>query len=156
VLSVPAGEASKSFAELERLLDRMLEFGLERGSQLLALGGGVVGDLAGFASAIALRGIDYLQLPTSLLAQFDSSVGGKTAVNMRAGKNLVGAFHQPRLVLADIDTLKTLPERERRAGLCRGGEARGDLRPRFLRLARAPRRLGDRRRRRRADRRDRA
>jgi 3-dehydroquinate synthase len=116
VLSVPAGEASKSFSELERLLDRMLAFGLERGSLLLALGGGVVGDLAGFAAAIALRGIDYVQIPTTLLAQFDSSVGGKTAVNMPSGKNLVGAFHQPRLVLADIDALASLPERERRAG----------------------------------------
>src|SRR5437868_1681217 len=83
---------------------------LERAGLLLALGGGVVGDLAGFAAAIALRGIDYVQIPTTLLAQFDSSVGGKTAVNMPAGKNLVGAFHQPRLVLADIDALATLPE----------------------------------------------
>jgi 3-dehydroquinate synthase len=116
VFAVPAGEASKSFAELERLLDRLLGFGIERGSLLLALGGGVVGDLAGFAAAIALRGIDYVQIPTSLLAQLDSSVGGKTAINAGAGKNLVGAFHQPRLVLADIDTLATLPERERRAG----------------------------------------
>ena len=116
VLTVPAGEASKSFAELERLLDRMLAFGLERGSLLLALGGGVVGDPAGFAAAVALRGIDYVQIPTTLLAQFDSSVGGKTAVNMPAGKNLVGAFHQPRLVLADIDTLASLPARERRSG----------------------------------------
>jgi 3-dehydroquinate synthase len=116
VLTVPAGEASKSFAELERLLDRMLALGLERGSLLLALGGGVVGDLAGFAAAVALRGIDFVQLPTTLLSQFDSSVGGKTGINTAAGKNLVGAFHQPRLVLADIDTLKTLPERERRAG----------------------------------------
>jgi 3-dehydroquinate synthase len=116
VLTVPAGEASKSFAQLERLLDRMLATGLERGSLLLALGGGVVGDLAGFAASIALRGIDFVQLPTTLLAQFDSSVGGKTGINTAAGKNLVGAFHQPRLVLADIDTLATLPERERRAG----------------------------------------
>jgi 3-dehydroquinate synthase len=116
VLTVPAGEASKSFTELARLLDRLLACGLERGTLLLALGGGVVGDLAGFAASIALRGIDFVQLPTTLLAQFDSSVGGKTGINTAAGKNLVGAFHQPRLVLADIDTLATLPERERRAG----------------------------------------
>jgi 3-dehydroquinate synthase len=116
VFAVRAGEASKSVGELEHLLDRMLEVGIERGSVLLALGGGVVGDLAGFAASIALRGIDYVQIPTTLLAQFDSSVGGKTAVNMKAGKNLVGAVHQPRLVLADIDTLVTLPERERRSG----------------------------------------
>ena len=113
---VPPGETSKDFAELERLLDRLLELRVERSDLILALGGGVVGDLAGFAAAILKRGVDYVQIPTTLLAQVDSSVGGKTAVNMRAGKNLVGAFHQPRLVLADTGALATLPARHLRAG----------------------------------------
>ena len=116
LLSVPAGEASKSFAELERVIDRMLAFGLDRSDVVVALGGGVVGDLAGLAAALFMRGIDFVQVPTTLLAQVDSSVGGKTAIDTPRGKNLVGAFHQPRLVLADIDVLATLPERQLRSG----------------------------------------
>jgi 3-dehydroquinate synthase len=111
-----AGERSKDYAHLERLLDRLLDLRVERRTSLVALGGGVVGDLAGFAAAIALRGLDLVQVPTSLLAQVDSSVGGKTGINTRHGKNLIGAFHQPRLVLADVGTLDTLPPRELRAG----------------------------------------
>jgi 3-dehydroquinate synthase len=110
------GEATKSFSSLEQVVDFALGAGLERGDLLVAFGGGVIGDLAGFAAAIALRGVDFVQIPTSLLAQVDSSVGGKTGINTPRGKNLVGAFHQPGLVLADTDTLKTLPERELRAG----------------------------------------
>lgn len=113
---VPAGETSKCFARLEAVIDALLGQGIERGALLVALGGGVVGDLGGFAAAIALRGIDFIQIPTTLLAQVDSSVGGKTGINSRHGKNLVGAFHQPRLVLADIDTLNTLPRRQVLAG----------------------------------------
>ncbi len=113
---LPAGEGTKCFAELERLCGTLLDQGLERGSLIVALGGGVIGDLAGFAAAILLRGIDYVQIPTTLLAQVDSSVGGKTAIDMPQGKNLVGAFHQPRLVIADSDTLDSLPERELKAG----------------------------------------
>ena len=113
---LPAGEASKSFETLERLLDDLLARKVERQDMIVALGGGVIGDLVGFAAAILRRGIDFIQIPTTLLAQVDSSVGGKTAINTRHGKNLVGAFHQPRLVLADIDTLATLPVREMRAG----------------------------------------
>ncbi|MGQ0675864.1 MAG: 3-dehydroquinate synthase [Rhodospirillales bacterium] len=115
-VAVPPGEGSKDFAHLEKLLDRLMELKLERSTALVALGGGAIGDLAGFAAAVALRGVDYVQVPTTLLAQVDSSVGGKTAINTRHGKNLVGAFHQPRLVLADCDVLKTLPRREMLAG----------------------------------------
>ncbi|MBI4185364.1 MAG: 3-dehydroquinate synthase [Proteobacteria bacterium] len=113
---VPAGEASKSFAVLERVLDDLLARRIERGSTVLAFGGGVVGDLAGFAAATVLRGVDCVQLPTTLLAQVDSSVGGKTGINTPRGKNLVGAFHQPRLVIADTEVLDTLPRRELVAG----------------------------------------
>lgn len=116
IVAVPAGEGSKSFAELERVLDRLLEIGLDRKDVVIALGGGVVGDLAGLAAALFMRGIDFVQIPTTLLAQVDSSVGGKTAIDTPRGKNLVGAFHQPRLVLADIDLLATLPERQVRSG----------------------------------------
>ncbi len=116
IVSVPAGEASKSFVQLERVLDRLLEIGLDRRDVVVALGGGVVGDLAGLAAALYMRGIDFVQVPTTLLAQVDSSVGGKTAIDTPRGKNLVGAFHQPRLVLADIDALATLPERQLRSG----------------------------------------
>lgn len=116
LITVPAGEASKSFSELERVLDRMLAMGLDRTDIVIALGGGVVGDLAGLAAALYMRGIDFVQIPTSLLAQVDSSVGGKTAIDTPRGKNLIGAFHQPRLVLADIDVLATLPERQLRSG----------------------------------------
>lgn len=116
LLTVPAGEKSKSLAMAEDLLERMASTGLDRGSFVIALGGGVVGDLAGFAAAIYQRGIPFVQIPTTIVAQVDSSVGGKTGVNLRTGKNLVGAFHQPRLVLADIDALATLPDREYREG----------------------------------------
>lgn len=114
---VRAGERSKSWTTLQRLLDAMLRAGLPRDGVLVALGGGVVGDLGGFASAIFQRGIDFVQVPTTLLAMVDSSVGGKTGINHASGKNLIGAFHQPVAVLADLDTLKTLPGREFRAGL---------------------------------------
>ena len=116
LLTVPPGETSKSFAELERVIDRLLAFGLDRRDLIVALGGGVVGDLAGLAAALFMRGIDFVQVPTTLLAQVDSSVGGKTAIDTPRGKNLVGAFHQPRLVVADIDLLATLPERQIRSG----------------------------------------
>jgi 3-dehydroquinate synthase len=115
-ITVAAGEASKSYAQLEDLLEDLINGGLERGSILIALGGGVIGDLTGFAASIALRGVEFVQVPTSLLAQVDSSVGGKTAINSRQGKNLVGTFYQPRLVIADTDTLQTLPAKEMRAG----------------------------------------
>lgn len=115
-ITVPAGEASKSFAQLERVLDRLLEIGLDRKDVVVALGGGVVGDLAGLAAALYMRGIDFVQVPTTLLAQVDSSVGGKTAIDTPRGKNLIGAFHQPRLVLADIDVLATLPDKQLRSG----------------------------------------
>jgi 3-dehydroquinate synthase len=115
-LTVPAGEASKELHRFPALLDRLLALDLDRRTVIVALGGGVVGDLAGFAASCLLRGLDYIQIPTTLLAQIDSSVGGKTGVNASAGKNLVGAFHQPRLVLADLDMLGTLPRRELLAG----------------------------------------
>ncbi len=113
---LPAGEATKSYSNLEYLVEFFLNSGIERHSAVIALGGGVIGDLVGFAAAITLRGINFIQIPTTLLAQVDSSVGGKTAINSQHGKNLVGAFHQPKLVLADLDTLKTLPDREVLAG----------------------------------------
>ena len=115
-VTLPAGEQTKSFAELERLLNLLLAFSPDRGTALIALGGGVIGDITGFAASVLLRGVDFIQIPTTLLAQVDSSVGGKTGINTPLGKNLIGSFHQPRLVLADIDTLATLPERERRSG----------------------------------------
>lgn len=113
---VAPGEGSKSWATLEKLTDWMLDKGVERGDDVIAFGGGVVGDLTGFAAAILKRGCGFIQVPTTLLAQVDSSVGGKTAINTSAGKNLIGAFHQPSLVLADTDALATLPEREMHAG----------------------------------------
>jgi len=116
LLAVPAGEASKSLATAENLIDRMIAAGLDRTSFVVALGGGVVGDLAGFVAAVYHRGIPFVQIPTTIVAQVDSSIGGKTGVNARAGKNLIGAFHQPRLVLADTATLATLPDREYREG----------------------------------------
>jgi 3-dehydroquinate synthase len=115
-IPVAPGEGSKSWATLARLIDALLEFEIERSDYIVALGGGVVGDLTGFAAAILKRGCGYVQIPTSLLAQVDSSVGGKTAINVPAGKNLVGAFHQPRTVLIDPSTLDTLPVHELRAG----------------------------------------
>jgi 3-dehydroquinate synthase len=117
LITVPAGETAKSLRTVEDCYDQLAEHRLERKSFIVALGGGVVGDLAGFVAATWLRGIPFVQAPTTLLAQVDSSVGGKTGVNLRAGKNLVGAFYQPRLVLCDLDTLRTLPDREFRAGL---------------------------------------
>jgi 3-dehydroquinate synthase len=113
---LPPGEGTKSWASLEALTDRLLEHGVERGDHVVALGGGVIGDLVGFACAILKRGCGFVQVPTTLLAQVDSSVGGKTAINTRAGKNLIGAFHQPALVLIDPTVLDTLPPRELRAG----------------------------------------
>ena len=115
-ITLPPGEATKDFSHFAKLCDDILAFGIERATPIVALGGGVVGDLAGFAAASLLRGLDLVQVPTTLLAQVDSSVGGKTAIDTRHGKNLVGAFHQPVLVLADIDTLATLPRRELLSG----------------------------------------
>jgi 3-dehydroquinate synthase len=117
LITFPAGETSKSLATVQRCYDQLAAHRLERKSFILALGGGVVGDLAGFVAATYLRGIAFVQVPTTLLAQVDSSVGGKVGVNLKAGKNLVGAFYQPKLVLCDLQTLKRLPEREFRAGL---------------------------------------
>jgi 3-dehydroquinate synthase len=113
---LPAGEGTKSFAQLEALLEAILEKQPERGTALVALGGGVIGDLVGFAASIVLRGVPFIQMPTTLLSQVDSSVGGKTAINSRHGKNLIGSFHQPLLVLADTDCLAPLPRRELLAG----------------------------------------
>ncbi|NIJ07752.1 3-dehydroquinate synthase [Sphingomonas vulcanisoli] len=113
---LPAGESTKSWAQLEALTDRLIALEVERGDHIVALGGGVIGDLVGFAAAILKRGCGFVQVPTSLLAQVDSSVGGKTAINSKAGKNLVGAFYQPSLVLIDPLVLATLPAREMRAG----------------------------------------
>lgn len=113
---VPSGESSKGFPELSRLCEALLGMRLERKDLVIALGGGVIGDLAGFAASIIRRGIRFVQMPTTLLAQVDSSVGGKTGINTPQGKNLVGTFHQPSLVLADLDVLGTLPDRQFRAG----------------------------------------
>jgi 3-dehydroquinate synthase len=115
-VAVPPGEASKSVASFERVCDALIGARIERGDVVVALGGGVVGDLAGFAAASVRRGLDFVQVPTSLLAQVDSSVGGKTGINSRHGKNLIGAFYQPILVVADTALLDTLPVREFRAG----------------------------------------
>src|SRR5882724_1960432 len=117
LITVPAGETAKSMKTVESCYDQLAMHRLERNSFIIALGGGVVGDLAGFVAASYLRGIAFVQAPTTLLAQVDSSVGGKVGVNLKAGKNLVGAFYQPRLVVCDFDTLRTLPAREYRAGL---------------------------------------
>ncbi len=115
-LALPPGEATKSMAQLERCVLWLLDRGLGRADFVIAFGGGVIGDLAGFAAAILKRGVDFIQIPTTLLAQVDSSVGGKTGVNAPQGKNLIGAFHQPRLVLADIDLLDTLDARQLLSG----------------------------------------
>jgi 3-dehydroquinate synthase len=117
LVTMPAGERAKNLRVVADVYDRLAAHRLERRSFVVALGGGVVGDLAGFVAATYLRGVDFVQVPTTLLAQVDSSVGGKVGVNLRAGKNLVGAFHQPKLVVCDLDTLKTLPDREYRSGL---------------------------------------
>ena len=116
VLEVPVGERTKSFINLEKIIDQLLESKVDRDSVLIALGGGVIGDLAGFAGAVTLRGIKIIQVPTTLLSQVDSSVGGKTGVNVRQGKNLVGSFHQPSLVAIDTQVLQTLPSRQLFAG----------------------------------------
>ncbi|MEO9336574.1 3-dehydroquinate synthase [Mesorhizobium sp. SB112] len=116
IIELPAGEKTKSFAFLQEAVDGILAARLERGDAVIAFGGGVIGDLAGFASGIVRRGMNFIQMPTSLLAQVDSSVGGKTGINSAHGKNLIGVFHQPKLVLADTDVLDTLSEREFRAG----------------------------------------
>ena len=116
-LTLPDGEIHKSLSRFEEIVTFMLERGFERSASLVALGGGVIGDLGGFAAACYQRGIAYVQVPTTLLAQVDSSVGGKTAVNHRLGKNMVGAFHQPKAVIADTESLATLPDREYRSGI---------------------------------------
>ena len=116
IVVMPAGESSKEFASFERLMNALLDQRPDRKTTLVALGGGVIGDLTGFAASVLLRGVDFIQLPTTLLAQVDSSVGGKTGINTRHGKNLVGTFYQPRLVVADTDVLDTLPKRELLAG----------------------------------------
>ncbi|MCU0838673.1 MAG: 3-dehydroquinate synthase [Rhodospirillales bacterium] len=113
---LPPGEPTKDFAHLASLCERVLALRIERSTLIVALGGGVIGDIAGFAAGILLRGLDFVQVPTTLLAQVDSAVGGKTGINTPQGKNLVGLFHQPRLVLADVDSLLTLPKRQLRAG----------------------------------------
>lgn len=114
---LPDGEAHKDWATLDRLFDRLLEAGCDRRTLLVALGGGVIGDMTGFAAACYMRGVPFVQVPTTLLAQVDSSVGGKTAINHARGKNMIGAFYQPLRVLADLDTLATLPQREYVSGL---------------------------------------
>ena len=116
-IALPDGEAHKTLATMQSILDRLVAMGANRDTTVIALGGGVVGDIAGFAAASYMRGVDFIQVPTTLLAQVDSSVGGKTGVNHPQGKNLIGAFHQPRLVVIDTDTLNTLPDRELHAGL---------------------------------------
>ena len=117
LITVPAGEASKSFRTLETVLEELADAGLDRGSTVISLGGGSIGDLGGLAAALYMRGIDIVQCPTTLLAMVDASVGGKTAVNLSRGKNLAGIFLQPQAVYADIDTLNTLPQRELQSGL---------------------------------------
>jgi len=115
-ITLEPGEGTKSFYELGPLCENLLEMGVERGDLVIALGGGVIGDIAGFAASILRRGVSFVQIPTSLLAQVDSSVGGKTGINTPQGKNLIGAFYQPRLVIADTSLLETLPDRQFRAG----------------------------------------
>jgi 3-dehydroquinate synthase len=131
VLFLEPGEKYKNLASVERLLRQMAQAGGDRGSLLIAFGGGIVGDVGGFLAAIFMRGIPYIQVPTTLLAQVDSSVGGKTGVNLPEGKNLVGSFHHPLAVFADIDVLGTLPDRELRAGLMESVKA-GIIRDRAL------------------------
>ena len=117
LIGIPGGDKTKSFSQLEYILEESLSFKINRTTLIIAFGGGVIGDIAGFAASILLRGIDFVQIPTTLLAQVDSSVGGKTGINSSKSKNLIGSFHQPIAVIADIDMLKTLPKREFLAGL---------------------------------------
>lgn len=117
LVTLPAGETTKSFTQLQRVYDSVLQWGVERRTPVIALGGGVVGDLAGFAAATLLRGLPLFQVPTTLVAQVDSAIGGKTGINHGAGKNLIGSFYQPEAVLADASLLQTLPEREWTSGL---------------------------------------
>src|SRR5216684_299402 len=117
LLEMPDGERSKRLATLEKLAEELIKLGADRGVTLIALGGGVVGDVTGFLASIYMRGVDVIQVPTTVLAQVDAAIGGKTAVNLVSGKNLLGTFHQPRAVLIDPTVLKTLPDREFRAGL---------------------------------------
>ena len=117
VIEVPEGETSKTLKQAEIIYDRLLDLKCDRKSSLIAFGGGVIGDLVGFVAATFQRGIPFVQVPTTLLSQVDSSVGGKTAVNHPKGKNIIGAFYQPRLVATDLDTLQSLPKEEFRAGL---------------------------------------
>ena len=117
LLQLPDGEAHKDWAHLQLIFDALLAHGCDRKTVLFALGGGVVGDMCGFAAASYMRGVPFVQVPTTLLAQVDSSVGGKTAINHPLGKNMIGAFYQPQLVVCDLDVLATLPERELSAGL---------------------------------------
>ena len=117
ICTVPAGESSKNMGSYQQLLGEMLALGMGRGDCVVAVGGGMVGDLAGFAAATYMRGVDFYNVPTTLLAQVDSSVGGKTAIDMNGVKNIVGAFHQPRAVLIDTDTLRSLSRRQMAAGL---------------------------------------
>jgi len=128
-ITLPDGEGTKSFSGLEHLTSELLNSGVDRGGLIVALGGGVIGDLTGLAAGLLKRGIDFAQVPTTLLAQVDSSVGGKTAINAAQGKNLIGLFHQPKIVIADTDLLKTLPQRELRAGYAEVAKygALGDL-----------------------------
>lgn len=153
VIAIPATEEHKTFSDLQRLLDALLAEKIDRKTLIVAVGGGVIGDLVGFAASIILRGVPFVQVPTTLLAQVDSSVGGKTGINTRYGKNLVGSFHQPRLVLIDTATLQTLPRRQIMAGyaeilkyglidkrlffdfLVKNGSDVLDLKPDFLRQA---------------------
>lgn len=116
-INLPDGESFKTVATMQKILDKLVASGANRDTTVIALGGGVVGDIAGFAAACYMRGVAYIQVPTTLLAQVDSSVGGKTGVNHEKGKNLIGAFHQPQVVLIDTDTLNSLPVRELKAGL---------------------------------------
>ena len=115
-ISIPGGDQTKNINQLNEIIEKVLTYGIDRQNVIIAFGGGVIGDIAGFAASILLRGINYIQVPTTLLSQVDSSVGGKTGINSKIGKNLIGSFHQPQAVLADINILKTLPNREFRAG----------------------------------------
>jgi 3-dehydroquinate synthase len=115
-IDIPGGDQTKNINQLNEIIEKVLTYGIDRQNVIIAFGGGVIGDIAGFAASILLRGINYIQVPTTLLSQVDSSVGGKTGINSKIGKNLIGSFHQPQAVLADLNILKTLPNREFRAG----------------------------------------